>query len=111
MHDAGATLWAVSVRGTAQTTPSREDVLNKVTKANGGMRFSSVDASGLDAIMKNVAATLTSQYIVTFDASRRGLGEGDDLRDGRRLEGPADAIHAVMPCRAPATSSAARRAA
>jgi hypothetical protein len=72
VHDAGATLWAVSVRGSAQTTPSREDVLNKVTKANGGMRFSSVDASGLDGIMKTVAATLTSQYVVTF--SRPGEG-------------------------------------
>ncbi|MEO6239336.1 MAG: hypothetical protein ABIQ52_20255 [Vicinamibacterales bacterium] len=66
IHDAGATLWAVSVRGTATTTPNREDVLTKVTKANGGMRFSSVDASGLAAMLKNVAATLTSQYIVTF---------------------------------------------
>jgi hypothetical protein len=72
VHDAGATLWAVSVRGTAQTTPNREEVLNKVTKANGGMRFSSVDPSGLEALMKTVAATLTSQYIVTF--ARPGEG-------------------------------------
>ena len=44
-------------------------------------------------------------------ASRRGVTEGDDLRDGGRFESPADAIHAVMRSRAPATSSAARRGA
>ncbi len=66
VHDSGATLWPVSVRGTATTTPIREEVLNKVTKANGGMRFSSIDASGLEGMLKTVAASLTSQYTVTF---------------------------------------------
>jgi VWFA-related protein len=66
VHDSGATLWPVSVRGTATTTPIREEVLNKATKANGGMRFSSIDASGLEGMLKNVAASLTSQYTVTF---------------------------------------------
>jgi hypothetical protein len=68
----GATLWAVSVRGTTPTTPNREEVLNKMTKANGGMRFSSIDATGLEGMLKNVAASLTSQYIVTF--TRTGDG-------------------------------------
>jgi hypothetical protein len=66
VHDSGATLWPVSVRGSAPTTPIREEVLNKATKANGGMRFSSIDASGLEGMLKNVAASLTSQYVVTF---------------------------------------------
>jgi hypothetical protein len=30
------------------------------------MRFSSLDSSGLEGMLKNVAASLTSQYIVTF---------------------------------------------
>jgi hypothetical protein len=72
IHDSGATLWTVSVRGSANTTPNREDVLNKVTKANGGMRLSSIDASGLTANLNIVAASLTSQYVVTF--TRPGEG-------------------------------------
>jgi hypothetical protein len=68
----GATLWAVSVRGNAVPTPNREEVLNKMTKANGGKRFSSVDASGLEAMLKTVGASLTSQYVVTF--TRQGDG-------------------------------------
>jgi hypothetical protein len=66
VHDAGATLWAVSVRGTGPTVAIREEVLNKMTKANGGLRLSSVDASGLDAMLKSVANSLSSQYVVTF---------------------------------------------
>jgi hypothetical protein len=72
LHDAGVTIWPASVRGTAPTTPNREEVLTKVTKANGGMRFSSVDPSGLDGMLKNIAAALASQYIVTF--ARPGEG-------------------------------------
>jgi hypothetical protein len=66
IHNAGATLWAVSVRGTAPTVAIREEVLNKVTKANGGLRLSSVDATGLEGMLKSVANSLASQYVVTF---------------------------------------------
>lgn len=68
IHDAGATLWPVTVRGTTAggDNPNREDVLNKASKANGGMRFSSIDASGLEGNLKKIAASLTSQYVVTF---------------------------------------------
>jgi hypothetical protein len=68
LHDSGATLWPVTVRGTTPggDDPKREDVLNKGTKANGGLRFSSIDASGLEGNLKRIAASLTSQYIVTF---------------------------------------------
>ena len=64
--NSGATFWAVSIRGSGSTSANREEVLNKMTKASGGRRFSSVDSSGLEAMLKNVAATLTSQYLVTF---------------------------------------------
>jgi VWFA-related protein len=65
--NSGATLWAVSIRGSGTTDPRREEVLNRMTKANGGMRFSSLDVSGLEGILKTVAASLTSQYLVTFE--------------------------------------------
>ena len=66
VHNAGATLWPVSVRGSAQTTPMREEALNKITLANGGMRFQPVDAPGLEPNLKIVANSLNSQYTITF---------------------------------------------
>lgn len=62
----GATLWSVSVRGTAQPTPIREEVLNKVIQNNGGLRLMPVDASGLTPNLKIVANSLSSQYMITF---------------------------------------------
>jgi hypothetical protein len=64
--NSGATFWAISVRSGGATSPIREEVLDKMTKANGGKRYSSVDASGLEGLLKKVAASLTSQYVVTF---------------------------------------------
>ena len=66
VHKAGATLWSVSVRGSAMTTPIREEVLNKITQANGGLRLMPIDASGLEPNLKIVAHSLASQYTVTF---------------------------------------------
>lgn len=66
VHSAGATLWSVSVRGSAMTTPIREEVLNKIIQANGGLRLMPVDASGLEPNLKIVANSLASQYTVTF---------------------------------------------
>jgi len=66
VHKAGATLWPVSVRGSATTTPIREEALNKITVANGGMRFQPVQATGLEMNLRIVANSLTSQYTVTF---------------------------------------------
>lgn len=66
VHKAGATLWSVSVRGTAPSPDNREEVLNKITKANGGLRLTPVSASGLEPNLKIVAFSLLSQYTVTF---------------------------------------------
>jgi hypothetical protein len=66
VHNAGATLWSVSVRGNVVTTPIREEVLNKIVQANGGLRLMPVDASGLDPNLKIVANSLASQYTVSF---------------------------------------------
>jgi hypothetical protein len=66
VHKAGATLWAVSMRGTAPQSVNREEVLNKITAANGGLRLTSIDASGLQPNLMIVANSLASQYEVTF---------------------------------------------
>lgn len=62
----GATVWAVSVRGTAQSSPMREEVLNKLVENNGGLRLMPVDAAGLEPNLKIIANSLASQYTVTF---------------------------------------------
>jgi len=66
LTNSGATFWAVSIRGSGSTSANREEVLNKMTKASGGRRFSSVASSGLEGHLKTIAASLTSQYVVTF---------------------------------------------
>lgn len=66
VHKAGATLWSVSVRGSVVTTPIREEVLNKIVQANGGLRLMPVDAPGLEPNLKIVAHSLASQYTVAF---------------------------------------------
>jgi len=66
VHKAGATLWAVSMRGTAPQSVNREEVLNKITTANGGLRLTSIDASGLQPNLLIIANSLASQYEITF---------------------------------------------
>jgi hypothetical protein len=69
---AGATLWSVSIRGNAQSSSNREEVLNVVSRASGGMRLTAVEATGLESMLKSVANSLLSQYTVTF--TRPGSG-------------------------------------
>jgi VWFA-related protein len=87
ISNSGATLWAVSVRGTAPSSANREELLNTMTKASGGQRFSTVDATGLEGMLKNVAASLTSQYTVTFTRARDGAVKSTTFEtvDGRKV--------------------------
>ena len=66
VRKSGATLWSVSVRGTTLTTPMREEVLNRISQVNGGLRLMPVDAPGLEPNLKIVAHSLASQYTVAF---------------------------------------------
>jgi hypothetical protein len=66
IRKAGSTVWAVSIRGTAGSSSAREEVLNVVTRASGGMRLTAVEATGLEPMLKSVANSLLSQYTVTF---------------------------------------------
>jgi hypothetical protein len=64
--ESGATYWAVSVRGHGQSAMRRDSVLDAVTKSTGGLRMFAVEATGLEALLTQVAASLASQYVVTF---------------------------------------------
>jgi hypothetical protein len=65
--NSGATLWAASVRPGPPTSGNREELLDTMTKASGGRRFMAADPLALQGILKKVAASLTSQYVVTFN--------------------------------------------
>jgi hypothetical protein len=70
--NSGATLWAVSVRGATAGNATREDMLEKMTKSTGGKRYSTLAPSGLEPRLKGIAASLTSQYVVTFERAADG---------------------------------------
>lgn len=71
----GATYWALSVRGTGESVRQRDAVLDALTKSTGGQRFFLATAAGLAARLTQTAATLSSQYSVTFARpSNRPLG-------------------------------------
>jgi hypothetical protein len=72
VHKSGATVWAISIRDTGASTSGREAILNAVTKANGGLRLTALEASALESLLKQVANSLISQYTVTF--ARPGSG-------------------------------------
>jgi hypothetical protein len=66
VYGTGATLWAVSVRGSVQQPPMREQALNMIVKGNGGERLTINVASGLKNQLQSVANSLLSQYNVTI---------------------------------------------
>jgi hypothetical protein len=70
--NSGTTLWAASVRPGPSTSANREELLDRMTKASGGKRFMAADALALQTILKKVAASLTSQYVVTFNHPGEG---------------------------------------
>jgi hypothetical protein len=96
VHKAGATLWPVSVRGSAtgttdvsgmrstfQPSPLREEAFNKITQANGGMRLQAVDAPGLEPNLKIVANSLNSQYTITFVRTGGGNPKSTKIETSR----------------------------
>ena len=83
----GATVWSASVRLPRSGGSRREGALNTMTRATGGMRQVAGAATGLDVLLKRIADSLVSQYIVTF--ARPGDGQPGEIRmelkDGRKV--------------------------
>jgi hypothetical protein len=91
VRKSGATVWSASVRGTGASAASREDLLNAVSQASGGMRLSAVEPSGLDAMLAKIANSITAQYSVTFarpDASPAKAVRMDTTRGAKILLTP-----------------------
>ena len=64
--NSGATLWSASIRPGPGTSQNREELLDRMTKVSGGRRYSGSDALAIESMLKKIAASLTSQYLVTF---------------------------------------------
>ncbi len=65
---AGASVWSVSVQGTqGRTAPGRDTALNFLTKNTGGIRSTSLVPSAMESILKNLAESLTAQYVVNYE--------------------------------------------
>lgn len=64
--NAQVSLFAVSIRAPRQQTSRRESGLNAAVETSGGIKLTAVSGTGLDAQLKTIAATLSSQYLVTF---------------------------------------------
>lgn len=66
LSQSGATVWSVSVRLPRSNQSRREGALNVMTKNTGGLRQVASASSGLEAMLKKVAHSLASQYVVNF---------------------------------------------
>jgi hypothetical protein len=66
LRKSGAQLWAVSLQNGALKNPTRDVVLNTLTKNSGGQREFIVGQSALETVLKGFADALTSQYEVVY---------------------------------------------
>jgi VWFA-related protein len=67
VQKSGASIWAVSIRGTDGGGAAREAVLDIVTEITGGLRFTAVSATALESQMTTIARALASQYLVSYE--------------------------------------------
>ena len=63
----GATVWSVSLAPPRASRSRREGALNLITKVSGGNRLVASESTGLPALLKQVADSLASQYLVAFE--------------------------------------------
>jgi VWFA-related protein len=66
LQKSGAQLWAVSFQKGQLKNPTRDLVLNALTRSTGGQREFIVGISAMEAILKRYADALTFQYAVTY---------------------------------------------
>lgn len=70
---AGVSFWAISIQSNATasnsssgSSPTREVILDNLTRKTGGVRLTGVAATALEAQLKSIADALLSQYEVTY---------------------------------------------
>ena len=63
----GASVWSVSVQGSMRRSGrGRDATLDDLSKKSGGVRSIVIVPSALESLLKNVAESLTAQYLVTY---------------------------------------------
>lgn len=65
----GAALWSISVRASGRASPRREAVLNHLPPRTGGLRQTTILSRTLPDLLRGLARTLTSQYVVSYRGS------------------------------------------
>jgi hypothetical protein len=66
LRTSGAQLWSVSLQKGALKNPTRDVVLNGLTRNTGGSREFIVGPSAIETVLKRYADALTSQYEVIY---------------------------------------------
>jgi hypothetical protein len=66
LRKSGAQLWSVSLQSGALKNPTRDVVLNGLTRNSGGTRDFIVAPSALETVLTGYANALTAQYEVTY---------------------------------------------
>jgi len=66
LQKSGAQLWALSFQKGQLKNPTRDLVLNALTRSTGGQREFIVGISAMETILKRYADALTFQYAVTY---------------------------------------------
>jgi hypothetical protein len=66
VEQTGAAFWSISVRTSGRASPPREALMNYLPARTGGLRQTIILSRPLPEMLRQLARTLTSQYIVTF---------------------------------------------
>lgn len=89
IQNAAATVWSVSIAPPDAYSSTREAALAAAVGSTGGLRLTAVSSSGLESLLGAVAASLASQYLVTFTRDSSSAPRADDIhvesKTGRKV--------------------------
>jgi len=81
---AGASMWAISIHRddpqsiqnlAAGNSPTRENMVNTLTAATGGIKLTALETPALEGLLKQIADGLTSQYVVNYARPSGAAGQ------------------------------------
>lgn len=80
IQKSGAAFWAVTIGSGG--SPVREVIFDNLPATTGGMRLTALQGTGLEQMLGNVGAALTTQYLVTY--TRPDDGKATVIQAGAR---------------------------
>lgn len=93
LAQSGATVWSASVRLPRAGGSRREGALNLITRNSGGLRLVANASSGLPALLKQIADSLASQYLVTFTRPDAGPVQALTMETSRGVKVHVSPMH------------------